>query len=71
MALPRTVSGLRRYEAIIQLKLKAGLPLSEEQKAYLNSAVSREELEEMERQKVETFEDIPGYENVVIHKGNV
>ena len=48
MALPRTVSGLRRFEAIIQLKLKAGLPLSEEQKAYLNSAVSREELEAMQ-----------------------
>ena len=47
MALPRTVSGLRRFEAIIQLKQKAGLPLSEEQKAYMNSAVSREEMEAM------------------------
>ena len=47
MAYPRTISGLRRYEAIIDLKLKMGMPLSEEQKAYLNSAVSKEELENM------------------------
>ena len=45
MALPRTLSGLRRFEGIIQLKMKMGLPLSEEQKEYLNSAVSKEELE--------------------------
>ena len=45
MAYPRTVSGIRRFQGIIQLKLMMGIPLSEEQKEYLNSAVSKEELE--------------------------
>lgn len=47
MALPRTLSGLRRFERIINLKLKMGLPLSEEQEAYLESAVTKEVIEKM------------------------
>ena len=45
MALPRTLSGIRRFEGIIKLELMMGLPLSEEQKAYLESAVTKEEIE--------------------------
>ncbi len=48
MALPRTLKGLRRFEAIIQLKLNMGIPLSKEQQDYLDSFVSKEELTKQE-----------------------
>jgi len=45
MALPRTISGLRRFQGIIRLKMMMGLPLSKEQQEYLDSAMTKEELE--------------------------